>query len=645
MFDFFRSSEKTKKYGLSILLAVVALSMVTYLIPNTDLTSTTNTAQIVLADVGDQTVTALEARQAVDRMVANQQIPRDAAEVYFPQFVDQMVNERATIYQFEKMGLRVTDEEVLAGLAAVYPQLFQNGKLTSTDAFAQALASQGMSMQDGIETMRKALLLKKLQNLAYASVVVTPQEIDQAIIQRHRTAKIEYAAFSADKFRDRVNPTQADLKAEYEKNKAAYNIPAKQSYDVLIADRAKVEQSVSVPESQLRATYANSMDNFRTPERVRARHILVMTQGKPESEKNNLLKKAQDLLKQVKSGGDFAEIAKKNSDDPGSAARGGDLDFFVRGQMVPEFEKFAFSAKTNDISEIVTTQFGYHIIQVTEKQAPTVKPFDEVKESIAKQLKADIASELINRIGEQAREALMKPDAKPAEIAKQLNMELFSQKEVTVGQTTGGLVSSPELDAALAGLKPEGVSEVVIMPNDKLAVARMNGRIPARSAGFDEVQDRVRNAVVGTRARAMSLAAAQDVATKALAGGNLAELAKSHGIKPVTSGDVTLTDSLPDLGPVATLSDAYNKPVGTVIGPVPVQGSMVVYRIVAQSVVDPKNFAYERDAAVLEAKQTKARTMFDLMQDSLLQKVKADGKLRIYEDRVRDASNTFRATP
>ena len=383
MLNLFHSNAKAMRYLLIVLLSLVAVSMVTYLIPGTGMTqSAADQAPNIVAEVGDMTVTANDVTAAVDRLTASGQLPRDAVTVYLPQVADQMIQDRAVTYAFDKMGLKVTDEEVLAALMSLYPQFFKDGKVTSTEQLEQAMLSQQrLTLAEGLDAMRRQLLLRKVQNLAFSTVVVTPQEIDKAIIEKHQTAKVDYVAFPPAKFRDQVKPTADDLRKAFEAGKAQYSLPEKQSFQVLVADQAKFEKALAVTDAQLRAAYASSMDSFRSPERVKVRHILLMTQGKSDAEKKTALTKAQDLLKQVKAGGDFADLAKKNSQDPGSAQNGGDLGFVVRGQTVPNFEKFVFSAKVNEISDLVTTEYGYHIIQVLQKEAARVKPFEEDRKS------------------------------------------------------------------------------------------------------------------------------------------------------------------------------------------------------------------------------------------------------------------------
>ena len=411
--------------------------------------------------MGNSTITADDAKAAADRLVAGGQLPKDAVEVYLPQLVDQLVQDRAATYAFEKLGLTVTDEEVLTGLMQVYPQFFKDGKLVAADQLEQALQSQqGLTLAGGVEMMRQQLLLRKVQNMAFASVVVTQAEVDQALIKKHQTAKIEYVAFPPAKFRDQVKTSPEILQQAYQRDRGGYTVPEKRSFQVLVADQAKMAESMTVTDAQLRAAYAGSMDSFRTPERVKVRHILLMTQGKSDAEKKAALTKAQDLLKQVKAGADFAELAKKNSQDPGSAQNGGDLGFIVRGQTVAPFEKFAFSAKPKEISDLVTTEYGYHIIQLMEKEPARVKPFEEVKDSIAEQLKKQGVNEKMQATADQARAALKAPGFGGGR-GQAVRPEAITVKDAKAGELPiPSLGASPEITAALAGMKPNDVSDV-----------------------------------------------------------------------------------------------------------------------------------------------------------------------------------------
>ena len=646
MFNLFHSSAKLTKYLLGGLLLIVAASMVTYLIPNTGLTaSSDNGVDNVLAEVGGGTITADQAKTTITRLVANGQLPPDSVNVYLPQLIDQMIQDRAATYAFGKMGLTVTDDEVLAGLMRVYPQYFKDGKLVSAEQLEQALLSQqSLTLAQGIEEMRRQLLLRKVQNLAFTSVVVTKTEVDQAIIHKHQTAKIEYIAFPAGKFRDQVKTTPEILQQTYLKNRNMYNLPERRSFQVLIADQAKMAASMTVTDAQLRAAYASSMDSFRTPERVNVRHILLMTQGKSDADKKAALTKAQNLLKEVRAGADFAELAKKNSEDPGTAPKGGDLGFIVRGQTVPPFEKFAFSAKPKEISDVVTTEYGYHIIQVLEKEPARVKPFDEVKDSIADQLKKQGVNDKMQASMDQARAALLKAPGSAAEVAKQFDLELATAKDVAAGEPIPSIGASPAISGVVASMKPNEVSDIQVVPGNKLALVVLTGITAPKPAEFSEVEAKVRDIYVTGESTRLADIAAKKAGERAHAGEDLAVIAKSEKLESTKSADVTINDSITGLGPAAELPDIFTKPVNSVTGPVAMEGRNIIYKIVERQTPDPNSFSNERDAAVQELKQQKARTMYGLFQDSLMEQARQDGKLKIHQNAIHQLTADFHAS-
>ncbi len=403
-------------------------------------------------------------------------------------------------------------------------------------------------------------------------------------------------------------------------------------------------QSMTVTDAQLRAAYASSMDSFRTPERVKVRHILLMTQGKSDADKKAALAKAQDLLKQVRAGADFAELAKKNSQDPGSAPNGGDLGFIVRGQTVPPFEKFAFSAKPKEISDLVTTEYGYHIIQVMEKEPARVKPFDEVKDSIAEQLKKQGVNDKMQAAMDQARAALLKAPGSAAEVAKQFDLELATAKDVAAGEPIPSLGVSPAISGAVAGMKPNDVSDVLVVPGNKLALVVLNAITRTQTRGIQRSRGQgSRSSMLRVSPPAWATSAAKKAGERAHAGEDLAAIAKSMKLDLTTSADVTINDSITGLGPAAELPDIFIKPVNSVIGPVSVEGRNIVYKIVDRQTPDPNNFSNERDAAVQELKQQKARAMYGLFQDSLMEQARQDGKLKIHQNAIHQLTADFHA--
>ena len=183
--------------------------------------------------------------------------------------------------------------------------------------------------------------------------------------------KLQVVALTADRFRDKVTVTDADVAAHFESHKAEYRVGEQRKIKYLLLDREQARQKVVVPPTDVQRYYNDNIQQYQTPEQVRASHILLKTAGKDEAD---VRKQAEEILKQVKGGADFAELAKKVSEDEGSKANGGDLDYFGRGRMVPEFEQAAFAMQPGQISDLVKSQFGFHIIKVVDKKAGVDAP-------------------------------------------------------------------------------------------------------------------------------------------------------------------------------------------------------------------------------------------------------------------------------
>jgi peptidyl-prolyl cis-trans isomerase D len=634
MFDLFRSRQKAVRYILGALLLMVGLSMVITLIPGYGSTTSSSNDDSVLADIGNQKLTVQEVDRTIQAWVHNGQIQPALLDVYVPQFIQQMVRERAAIYEFQSKGLTITDDEILVGLAGSYAQFFQNGQIAK-DQLEAALAQQGLTLQDAIDQVRNQLFLRKIQNTLFATTVVTPQEVNDALLRKEEKSKIKYIAFPPAKFRDGINPTAEQIQFSFNQHRTDYMSPEKHSFDVLIIDQAKVAAAMVVADAQLRSVYSASMDNFRTPERIKVRHILIKTTDKSEADKKQALVKAEDLLKQLKGGADFAALAKQNSDDTGSGQNGGELDWVVRGQTVPEFEKVAFSLKPKELSGIVTTQYGYHIIQLLDKQPARVMPFEEVKANLADQLKNEGLTEKVQSIADQVHAALEKSPGSAAEIAKQFNVELVTVSNATQGQAIPNLGVSPEVENALVSMKKNDVTPVLVLPANRLVVAVLTDRIPARPSDFKEVEDRVKERVISDASQVVASARAKDAAEKLKAGADMNQLAKSMKLDVTESIDFSRNDSVEGLGPAMSIEDAFKKPTGTVIGPVRIQNRDIVYQIVDRKTPDPLQMAVEREAMLMELKQKKAVSENDLFLDGLLARLEADGKVKVHSDAVK----------
>jgi peptidyl-prolyl cis-trans isomerase D len=347
------------------------------------------------------------------------------------------------------------------------------------------------------------------------------------------------------------------------------------------------------------------------------------------------------LLKQLKNGADFADLAKKNSQD-GTAENGGDLGWFVRNQMVPEFDSVAFTLKPKELSGVVTSQFGYHIIQVLEKDPAKLKPFEEVKDELAKEVRAQSVSDKMQTMGDQMHAELVKSPKSAVEVAKKYGAEVITMPSAAAGEAIPGLGVNPEIDQSLATMKPNEASPLINLPNNRLAVAVLNARIPGRPSEFSEVQAQIRDKMTSDRAAQMAGDRAKDFAERVKKGEDITKLAKSMQLDVTNSSMFGRVDSIDGLGPAASLEDAFSAPVGGVLGPLLIQGRNIVARVAEKAAADMAALPVEHDSILQNLKQKKAQDRNALLMDGILAKLTSEGKVTVNQKEIQNLVATLR---
>jgi peptidyl-prolyl cis-trans isomerase D len=409
--------------------------------------------------------------------------------------------------------------------------------------------------------------------------------------------------------------------------------PEKKNLTVLIADQTKLEATVNATDADLQRMYSQNVEAFRTPERVKARHILLKTTGKPASEEPAIKAKAENLLKQIKGGADFAKLAKDNSEDS-SAAAGGDLgDWITHGQMVGEFDKAIFKLKVNEISDLVKTEYGYHIVQVLARQDAGVRSFAEVRTELAAQWKKQRVNDIVQQASDKAQGELQKDPLHPEKVAAEYNMQVVRVDNYTAGTAVADLGTNAEFDQAVASLKKGEVSQSV-SSGTKLALAIVNDVIPAHPSAFEEVQGQIRDMMTQNRATAAVQRHANELVEKARAmGGDLTKAAKSMGLEVKTSSDFDRAGNVEGVGTASYLGEGFSKPDGTVFGPVGVpDGGTIVARVIGHSGADLSQLAAQRNVIRDEIKTQRAGERNRLFESGVKDMLIKGGKIKIHQD-------------
>jgi peptidyl-prolyl cis-trans isomerase D len=642
MFDLFRSRDKAIRIMLGVLLGLVALSMLTYLIPNYDTGNTANDQ--VVAQVGKEVITTSEVQKTLQNTMRNRQLPAEIMPNFVPQVVQDLITERALAYEAQRLGYQVTDQELSDTIKQMAPSLFPGGSFVGKEAYAAMLAQQNLSIGEFEDSLRRQILVNRLRNVAVEGVLVTPAEIDQEYKKKNERIKLQWVLLKADLYTKESQPTADEIKTYYDANKANYMTPERRNLAILLADQTKLEQSITPTDAQLQAMYNQNKEQYRTQERVDVRHILFKTEGKPATEEAAIKAKAQDVLKQARAGTDFAELAKKYSEDPGSAQNGGLYSGVTRGQMVAEFEQAAFALKPGQISDLVKTQYGYHIVQGVKHDEAHLRTFDEVKGELAPQFKKQRATEQMQQIADKAQAALQKDPAHPEKVAADLGMELIQANGVESGKPVPQIGAAPDFEQSILTLKKGEISSPVALPNDRIALAVATDVMPPRPAGLEEVQNQIRDLMVRNRSNKAVQDHARELADKVkAAGGDLEKVAKSMGLTVKTSGDVERTGSVEGLGSVALLSDAFGLPEGSVFGPTNLTDGTVVGKVIQKSAADMSKLADQRASIRDEIKTQKQRDRNTLFEAGLRDALTKNKTIKIHQNAINSLIASYRS--
>jgi peptidyl-prolyl cis-trans isomerase D len=652
MFDLFRSRDKAVRILLGALLLMVAISMLTYLVPSYN-TGAGGSSDSVVAEVGHDVITQLDVQRSIQNAMRGRQIPAEILPNYIPQILQQLITEHALSYEAQRLGFEVTNQQLGDFIAQSIPNLFQGGKFVGKAAYASMLAQQNMTMEEFESGMRRQLMMDRLHSIALEGIVVSPVEIEKAYRDKNEQLKIQYVKLSADKYKKEAEPTLEEMQTYFKTNASRYTVPESKNLAVLVADQSKLEQTLNPTDDDLHRQYTQNMDSFRTPEQVKIRHILLMTQGKPPADEAKIKAQAEDLLKQVRAGANFGDLVKKYSEDPGSKDKGGEYTIQHNGQMVKEFEDAAFRLKPGE-SDLIKTSYGYHVVQVIEHDQPRVKPFDEVKGDLLTEWRKQKAADLMQQISDQVQQAFQKDPSHPEKIAAQFNMDLVRADSVQPGKPVPGVGSNPDFDQAIAALKQGEVSQPVALAGNKLAIAELTGMVPSRPNTFDEVKDQVKDTMTTSRVQAKVQQHAQELLDKAKAmGGDLEKAAKAMGLEVKVSADFTRSGTVTaehaapgdsGMGSAAYVQEGFSKPDGTLLGPIATPDATVVAKVLAHVDPDMSKLPAERVQLRDQIKRQQANdraTLFDAgVRDQLIK----EGKIKVHQDVVTRLINNYRSS-
>ena len=431
--------------------------------------------------------------------------------------LERLVREQVIAAAAQKLHLVASDARLARELQqspSIASLRTPDGKL-DMERYKQMVASQGMTPEMFETQVRADLSNRQVIQGVQASAYATPAQTQTALNAFMQRREAQILNFPSTDFLSKVSVSEADLKAYYDKNAALFQSPESADIEYVVLDIESLRQTVTVNEQDLKTYYEQNLQRLSSKEERRASHILITAaKDAPEAEKKAARAKAEDLLKTVKAKpASFAEVARKNSQDPGSASKGGDLDFFGRGAMVKAFEDAAFSLKKSDISEVVESEFGYHIIQLTDIKSPKAQSFESLRPSLEADLKkqqaqkkyAELAESFSNMVYEQS------DSLKPVSDKLKLNIQKASQvaRVPAASAPAKYLLNHPALLQALfsdASLQKNRNTEAVEVAPNTLVSARVVKHHPAATLPFADVKDTVKRNLTQEKAAEMAKA-------------------------------------------------------------------------------------------------------------------------------------------
>lgn len=640
MFDLFRSREKLVRLFLGALLVVVAASMLIYLIPGGP-GGPSASGQNVIAVVGSDKITTTDLDRAVQRITRGQaNLPKGLLAMYVPTLVNQLIESKAMAYKAREMGLNVSDQELGDKIQSeVAPAL--GGKF-DLQMYQSILAQQGMTVADFENQQRDALLGARLETAELQSLIVSDEDARAEYQRKNLKVGLQYLQFDPKSFAAKVNKDPAAVKAYFDKNRALFRTPEKRNVELVVGTTADFMQAANVSDQQLRQQYQDNIDSYRTPDRVRVRHILIKTQGKSKEEAAKLKAKAEDVLKQLQHGGDFAELAKKYSDDTGTAVKGGELGWITKGQTVPNFEKTAFSQKPGETSGLVETEYGFHIIQTEEKQAAHTQTFDEVKPQLLMDTKKEIASENLKKAVDSAHTEIERNPAQAAAIASKYKLKFFKLDNMASGTSMPEVNTLPELMNAIFASPKGGVTEVAnIDAQGKSAFAVVTNVFPPHDSDYATVESDVIKKYVEVESQRLAEAAAKAAAEEAHKGESLEAIAKGYGLSVKSAAPFTVDGAAEGIGSASLLSAAFKAKVGDIVGPVAGTSGQFVCQVSEKIPADMNQFAANKAAVVQSLQQQRQTIQQPLFRDSVVSDLRKRGKIKINQATLNRVVNSF----
>jgi peptidyl-prolyl cis-trans isomerase D len=646
MIRFLQTPGRFQKALLVGFLSIVCIMMVVTLVPGGVLTDfgSRGVGANSVAKVDGQDVTNQEVDMVARNMMQQRHIPDQFKAYILPQAVDAVVMQKVYLQEAKRFGLAATDEDLRyemqhGGLAqALYP----NGAFIGADQYRDLVATQfSLSVQQFEQEVRDQLTMRKLRAVIGAGVFVSNTEVHDAFVKVKTKVKFDYAVLSVADLLKSVTVDDSEMRAFYEKNQQQFAnaIPEQRRIKFVLVDPARLPNPAKASSDELQGYYRQHAAEFRIPESVTVRHILIKLplpgpDGKVDAKQSDAARaKAQDVLNQIHKGGDFAALAKKYSDDVATAKDGGSVGQLVQGSgTAPEIEKVAFGLAKGQSSDLIPTSYGFEIIRVDDKISAHARSLEEVRAAIEPIVMAQKNQKITEQLAHTVESQAKSDGLEKAAASNGLPMQ--ESGYITRNDSLPGVGASPQFTDAVFSAKANAAPVAIPLPRG-FAVVQVTDVKPSATPSFEQVKDRLAVELKQQKAQATLAQKTQELADKAHVSHNLREAAKAVGATVKSSELVAADGQVPDLGQVSSSApQVFEMKPGDISQAINLGQKGVVVALLEKQVPTDAEFGAVKDqikASLLDRKRSEAEEVFIA---SLRDRLEKEGRIIVDKKKV-----------
>jgi len=645
MIRFLQTPGPVKKIIFGGLLVLLSLAMLVYLIPSGGPMGNGTTQRGVLAEVGGANVTTTEVQRAA-RNIIEQQYPRGGPQVAYlmplanRQAAEQLINQRAMDAEARRLGLHVSDQELSDELqhGSYSDTFFPGGKFIGQDAYQAMIERANMTVPQFEQSVKQGILRQKLLALVTGGVTVSDADVHKEFENKNTKIKFDYAFFTKDDVLKTIHPADAELHAFYDQNKQMYanSIPEQRKIAYVVLDQQNIASKIQVTDDELREYYDQHRDQYVTAEQVNVSQILIKTplpgpDGKVDQKAADAARaKADDILKQVKAGGNFAELAKKYSEDP-SSKNGGSVGWVQHGGFpVADVDKAAFSLAKGATSDVINAGYAFVILRVDDKKPAHVSPLDEVKAQIEPLIQQQKAGQVAD---DQAQKLLSAArDGGLDKAAASQGLQVVTTDFVSRSSSLPGVGNAPSLMDAVFSTSPKSPPDEAQAPAG-YAIFQVLDVKPAATPTFEAIRSQVEEQFKNQQVAILLPQKAKELSDKAIADHDLKKAAKELGATFKSSDFVLPNAQVPDLGSMqGPAAVAFTLPTGKISDPINSENNAAVLQVTDRQPPAEQDFAAKKDELRQGLLEQKQQELFGLFVTNLRDAMQKDGNIKINQD-------------